>query len=93
MFKTEEYRATLEADPTGARLQQVLDECARVLERLHDWAEHTMIDRDSHLWGERQGRFFVAHQMAYFVLGVAHSAGTKLDATRLERALERGDYL
>jgi len=80
-------------EETGARLQQVLDDCARNLNRLHDWAERTSKDRDSRLWGYKDGQFDAHHSLAYFVIGVAHSAGVTLDGSRLDRALERGDFL
>lgn len=78
---------------TRVRLQQILDECARQMERDHDWAERTSVDREARRWVEKQGRFDAHYQMAYYVIGVAHSAGIDLDGTRLERALERGDFL
>lgn len=80
-------------EQTGPRLQQVLDDCARNLTRLHDWAERTSKDRDSRLWGYKEGLFHAHHSMAYYVIGVAHSAGVTLDGTQLDRALERGDFL
>ena len=77
----------------GARLQQALDECARKIYRIHDWAEQTTADRGSQGFGYKEGKFDQALELAYFVIGVAHSAGVTLDATRLDRATERGDFI
>jgi len=76
-----------------ARLQQALDECARKLHRIHDWAEQTTADRGSHGFGYKEGKFDQALELAYFVIGVAHSAGVTLDATNLDNATMRGDFI
>lgn len=75
------------------RLQVILDDCARNLNRLHDWAERTSKDRDSRLWGYKEGAFDAYLKMAFYIIGVAHSARIDLDGTRLDRATERGDFL
>ena len=78
---------------TAARLQQILHECARKMERLHDWAERSTADRQSYTHAHKAGEFTAHYHTAYFVIGVAHSAGLDLDHTVLDRALERGDFL
>lgn len=78
---------------TGPRLQVILDDCARKLNRLHDWAERTGADRGSYTYGTKEGAFDAYLKMAWYVLGVAETARIDLDTTRLDRATERGDFL
>lgn len=80
-------------EETRDRLQQVLNDCARHLEKLHDWTERTNAERESFAWGYREGQFDMARNIAYFTLGVSNDAGVTLDETRLDRAMQRGDFL
>lgn len=78
---------------TAARLQQILNECAWQMQRLHDWKERSNADRQSYTHANRDGQFDMAYKLASFVQGVAHDADVALDYSRLDKALERGDFL
>lgn len=74
-------------------LQQLLDECARQLRRLHDWKERTNFDTGSLRYSYNEGRFDAYLHHAHYLLGVANNAGVTLNESALDIALERGDFL
>ena len=73
------------------QLQELLDMCARKMRRLHEWGEAH--ERAAGSWPRYEGEFDAFYEVARFTLSVAHAHGVELNTTRLDAALEIGDFL
>jgi len=68
------------------------DQAAKMI-RLHKWAKTTVADRDSAVFGYKQGQFSQAQTTAYYVDGKATALGLALDHALLDGAQEKGEWL
>ena len=75
------------------QLQEVIDLCARKMRRLHEWAERTSTDKGAGRWQYNEGQFEAFHDVAIAALNTATAHNVALDTTRLDAALEIGDFL
>lgn len=89
------YNAGLDAGrrETAALLQVIMDDQAAKMIRLHDWAKTTAADRDSAVFGYKQGQFSQAQVTAHYVDGKATALGLALDHALLDGAQEKGECL
>lgn len=81
------------AKETAALLQVILDDQAMKMVRLHEWAKTTAADRDSAVFGYKQGQFSQAQTTAHYVDGKATALGLALNHALLDGAQEKGEWL